>query len=382
MKFYILIILVSIGLFSCSEVKKEVVSSKPFTLSEKQLKGMNISLTATQKITIQPMVVSTGKVSMAPNSSAIISTNIRGKISEILVREGTYVTKGQPLLRISSIEFIELQQSYLSAKNEAQLLTLEFERQKKLREDNIGALADFQAVESKYYNALNTVESIGEKLKLLGVDVTEYNHKSTANVKNTLTITSPISGSVFKIKSTLGMFVDPTTDLVEVYNLEKLYVDLDIYEKDIDLVQIGQDVTIEFLNQNVPKVKGKVTFVLNAIDPMAKAIPVHASFIPPKGSNILPDMGVKALLVGKASTTPVIAVPNAALLQEGELFFVFIAMPKENATYQFKKVKVILGDSDGVWTEVKVGEGIDKGTLVVSENVYLINAERKKMESN
>lgn len=369
-------------LYSCSEEIKTETTTKSFSLNKKQMSVMNIGLSPVLKTRIQPIVVTTGKVSMAPNSVAIVSTNIRGKISEILVREGAHVAKGQPLLRISSMEFIELQQNYLSAKNDAQLMTLEYERQRKLRQENIGALAEYQAVESKYFSALNTVESIGEKLKLLGVNLDDYNDRSKANVKNTITLVSPISGSVFKIKSTIGMFVDPTTELVEVYNLDKLYADIDIYEKDIDLISEGQPVTIEFLNQNAPKVTGNITYILKAIDPAAKAVPVHVSFTPPKDVNVLPEMGVKVRIEGKASKQPVIAVPQSALLQEGELFYVFLAEAGSNESYQFKKVKVLLGDSDGKLVEIKTGEGIIEGSSVVNENVYLINAERKKVEAN
>lgn len=379
---YLYIILLSTILFSCTEEKKNEVVTKVFSLNKKQLEVMNIGLSQVLKTRIQPVVVSTGKVSMAPNSVAIVSTNIRGKISEILVREGARVSKGQPLLRISSMEFIELQQSYLSAKNDAQLMTLEYERQRKLREENIGSLADYQAIESKYFSSLNMVESIGEKLKLLGVDLNDYTDRSKANVRNTITVVSPISGSVFKIKSTLGMFVDPTTDLVEVYNLDKLYADIDIYEKDIDLISEGQEVSIEFLNQNVPKVPGIITYILKAIDPAAKAVPVHVSFTPPKDANILPDMGVKVKIQGKAGKQPVIAVPQSALLQEGELFYVFLANSKKEGEYEFKKIKVLVGDSDGKLVEIKTGEGIVEGATVVNENVYLINAERKKGDTN
>ncbi|MFN8416322.1 MAG: efflux RND transporter periplasmic adaptor subunit [Cytophagaceae bacterium] len=379
---YLYILIISSLLYSCSEEIKTETTTKSFSLNKKQMSVMNIGLSPVLKTRIQPIVVTTGKVSMAPNSVAIVSTNIRGKISEILVREGAHVAKGQPLLRISSMEFIELQQNYLSAKNDAQLMTLEYERQRKLRQENIGALAEYQAVESKYFSALNTVESIGEKLKLLGVNLDDYNDRSKANVKNTITLVSPISGSVFKIKSTIGMFVDPTTELVEVYNLDKLYADIDIYEKDIDLISEGQPVTIEFLNQNAPKVTGNITYILKAIDPAAKAVPVHVSFTPPKDVNVLPEMGVKVRIEGKASKQPVIAVPQSALLQEGELFYVFLAEAGSNESYQFKKVKVLLGDSDGKLVEIKTGEGIIEGSSVVNENVYLINAERKKVEAN
>lgn len=379
---YLYILIIASLLASCTEDVKTETTTKVFSLNKKQLEVMNIGLSSVLKTRIQPIVVTTGKVSMAPNSVAIVSTNIRGKISEILVREGAHVAKGQPLLRISSMEFIELQQSYLSAKNDAQLMTLEYERQRKLREENIGALAEYQAIESKYFNALNTVESIGEKLKLLGVDLNDYNDRAKANVKNSITIVSPIAGSVFKIKSTLGMFVDPTTELVEVYNLDKLYADIDIYEKDIDLISEGQAVSIQFLNQNAPMVTGNITYILKSIDPAAKAVPVHVSFVPPKDINILPEMGVKVKIEGKASKSPVIAVPQSALLQEGELFYVFLVEPKENNSYQFKKVKVLLGDSDGKLVEIKTGEGIVEGASVVNENVYLINAERKKTEAN
>lgn len=373
-----LTIFFGIVLSQCHSPQKESTNEPLYlTLTDKQLASMDISLASTQQQSIQPVVFATGKVALLPNSEAIISSNIAGKIERIHVIEGDVVKQGQPLLTISSMQLIELQQSYLTAKNNMDLYKQEFERQQILRKDDIASLADFQETETKYLNAKNTEESLREKLNLLGMDMRALHSKERANVINQLQIKSPINGSVFKINVTPGMSIETNTNLMNILNLQRLYADVDIYENDLDQIAEGQSVELTFINKNAAKTKGTVRKVISSIDPNSRAVKVHVDFTTLPHAIVLPEMAVKVKIVGIRSTEKKTTVPTAALLQEGELYYLYYAIP-QNGAYEFHKSKVSVGETDGYSTEITVATPLPKAALIVQKNVYLIDAESKK----
>lgn len=366
-------------LIACSKQPRqdEKLEMKYLELSENQLKSMAIPLGDLKSQSIKPVVYATGKVILLPNSEAIVSSNVSGKIENILVVEGEDVKKGQPLLVVSSMQLIELQQTYLAARNDADFMQLEYARQNELRKNNIGALSEFQTVASKYLTAKNSEESIGEKLKLLGIDLNQLKNKEMSNVVNRLNIVSPIEGAVFKLPAVKGMSIDPNTELVKLLNLTRLRADIDLYEKDIDLVREGQEVEIEFLNQSIPKVIGHIAQIIESIDPESHSVPVYVNFTPPKGKQVFPEMAIKVKITSDKGKAPKNTVPMSALLQEGELYYIYYAV-KKDSIYEFHKLKVTPVENDDVFTEIDFTEKIPANAKIIYENVYLIEAENKK----
>ncbi len=363
---------------ACQKNTSTESATSPFLeLTQEQLKSMEITLAPAKMQALQPIVFATGKVALQPNNQAIISSNIGGKIDRIFVVEGDKIQLGQPLFTITSMPLIELQQSYLAARNDMNFLKMEHERLSILRQSDIASLSEFQQVEAKYLNAKNTEESIREKLKLLGMDINQLTDKEKPNVVNSLVIRSPIAGSVFKEFVTPGSTIEPNTVLADIINLNKIYADIDVYEQDLDQIQLGQEVTIEFINKSISKTTGIVRHIVNSIDPESRAIKLHVDFTAPKGAIVLPEMAVKVKIIGKKAKEKKLTIPAAALLQEGELNYVYYAIPK-GGKWEFHKSKVNLGENDGTYTEVHFADPLPAKAEVVQQNVYLIDAENKK----
>lgn len=383
MKISVLYLFISILLLftACNQntlTNQENAFEKPkLELSTRQLNEMDISVIHLKKEPISPIINATGKVRLLPNSKALVSANIGGKVVNILVVEGENVKKGQALFTISSIELIELQQSYLIAKNQEEFLRQEFERQSELRKNNIGSLADYQKIQAEYRGAVNTIESLSEKLKLMGISLAELN-KEKSNVINSFTVTSPIDGSVFKLGATLGQRVEASTELAEIINLSKFQADIDVFEKDIDEIFEGQEVEIRFMNQSISSVKGKVFHILKSIDPESRSIPVYVNFYPPKEGIILPEMAVKVKIKGSADAELKYTVPQSALIQEGEIFYVYAASKSSDSSYQFQKIKVMIGDADHTKAQINFTNPLDEHISIVEKNAHLIDGEMKK----
>lgn len=379
MKNIIIYLTTSLLILSCQEKIQEMAAEKQFlTLTKDQVAAMDIGLAPIKNKAVMPIVFATGKIDLLPNSKAFLTSNIKGKVERILVKEGDRVKAGQPIIEITSMELIQLQQDYLAAMNEVEFLETEYERQKELRKSNVGALAEFQRKESEYFKAKNTVEAIKEKLKLLGIDMSRLVKHKTADIVNKLYIQSPINGSVFKITASIGSTVETTMPLAEIIDLSKIHANIDVYENDVDQVHVGQIVDIDFINLATPNILGKVEKILESIDPETRAIPVHVSLKIPQGSTVLPEMLLKVKITGKPTSGTKPVVSKAGLLQEGELYYVYYALPLEDGNYEFHKIKANLGESTETESEFTPGLPLPKNALLIQKNVYLVDAEARK----
>ena len=131
--------------------KKDIDS---LTLTQTQISGVNIKFAQFTPRIIKPLIYANGAIKLLPESKAEVSSHISGKVEQIFVREGMFVKKDQVLLSMSSFDALELQNEYVSAKNEAEFQKVEYERQAALKKRNMGVLADYQATRSKYQSAI------------------------------------------------------------------------------------------------------------------------------------------------------------------------------------------------------------------------------------
>lgn len=367
-------------LVSCKtelQEKSDVSLDTRLEISDEKIKEMNVVIEPCVFGNLTPVVSATGKIILPPNNDIDISSNVSGKIQKFYIKEGNYVRKGQALLSLSSMELIQIQEQFLKSQNELEFTKLDYERQLALSANNVGATKDLQEAKQKYYSAKNSVESIGEKLKLIGVELEQLTSVENPNVVNTISIKSPIDGYVFKIHATNGSYVESTTNLVSVINLDNLAADIDVFEKDLDLIQVGDQVELSLLSGKDP-ITGMVDQIINSIDPSSNSVPVIVEFKKNPTDNVIPEMSVKAKIFCKSKKNKTLLLPISSLIEEDELFYVFLA-EKTNQSWKFKKTKVLKGDNDGKNFEVLNPNEI-KGFEVVTFNAHLIDAEFRKNE--
>jgi membrane fusion protein, heavy metal efflux system len=378
-------IFVAIGLLSgCSEEKKAVEATKAsntdfLVLTESQLATLNIKFAKPDRKQIVENIYLNGKVKSLPNLSATVSSNIEGKVDKIFVVEGSMVRKGQAIMTLSSMELIELQNAYMTAESETDFSTIELDRQKELIKNNVGALVDLQTAEAKYNSCLSREKTLKAKLDLLGISITNLQDPKNANVATAVTIESPIDGYVINLPVSVGVLASVQTVLAEIVNVSELHAEIYVYDKDIDLVQDGQTVEIDFVNHALATVKGTVQSISRSIDPETKAIEVHVTFSAPKGALVLPGMSVRAIVLNKDKDVTAHAVPLSAVLREEDNYFVFgtesaIGSGKLN----IKKYKVNLGSKDENYTEVIFPNEVSDKLTIAQNNVAALEMQRKQ----
>jgi RND family efflux transporter MFP subunit len=350
-------------------------------LTPQELKTMEIELATPGTQPIVSNIYLNGKVTSLPNLSASVSSNVEGKVEKVFVTKGSIVRKGQPLMVLSSMELIELQNDYLAAKSEMDFYAVEFRRQEELIKSNVGALADFQVTEAKYNAAISREKALRAKLQLLDIDADQFKNPKTSVITPSVTIKSPIDGYVTELPVTIGMLASVQTKLAEIVDTNQLYAEIFVYEKDLDLITEGQEVEIDFINAAFDNVMGKVMSISRAINTETRAVTAFVQFAAHKGDLVLPGMNVRAVVLNKEGTKGAVTVPVSALMKEDDQIYVFAGANKPNAKGKFKimKYKVEVGSTSDTLAEIIFPNGAPPNIVVAKTNVMVLETQRRQM---
>lgn len=389
----ITLVLVSLlaGIYACSKdvaKEKSTVDKLPkvkkgiFSMSKEQLKVMRIQFAQPKKKAIESFIYLNGKVKALPNLQATVSSDLLGKIEEIYVQEGSPVGKGQALLTLRSMQLIEWQNEYLAAKSEMDYLAVEYKRQRELRENNIGALADYQMVKAKYEASQGREKALRAKLEILGVDLSSLQNPSNAKITRQIFICSPVGGYVHKLPVKVGMLASPETVLAEIVNVSELRADLFAYDKDLSFIREGQTVELDFVNEKIPHLKGKVIHIERMIDTETKAASIHVQFNTLSKENLVfPGMSVRAILKEASRNEMAYTISVAALLQDDDFFYVYATENPHAKNIVLKKHKVKVGKRNDQMAEIVFLNPVSEENLWIAQNnVMVIEAERKKQQ--
>lgn len=350
-------------------------------LSARQLESVNVELVGFETRPLRPVINATGRVSLLPDSKAGVHSEIEGHIDAIYVREGQFVQKGQTLIKLTSMEFLELQNQYLAAKSEADFLEVEFNRQEELKKSNIGVLAEYQNTEAKRNAALARIQALKAKLDLLGISTKPLDNPRTARVTPVVNVKAPISGSVYRVHKNLGTAITSNDLLVDLINPDKYEAKVFVYENDADLIRVGQAVELTFASEAIPPVVGKVQYISQSLDAENRTLTLHVNFkLPGNRRMLLSEMAVRAKIVGVTERSSPGTLPRTAILNDGEASYIFATTQPNAERIPLRKFKVQIQNQGEDFVQVDVLEKLPMNAKVANKNILALEAERKKNE--
>ncbi|SCY52220.1 membrane fusion protein, cobalt-zinc-cadmium efflux system [Flavobacterium anhuiense] len=376
----------AVTLISCSEKKteepqEEEKSTTEVALTVSQYKTVGIETGFVEDRNLNKVIKANGYTTVPPQNSAEVSTLIGGTVKDIFVLEGTYVNKGKVLATIQNLEVIGMQEDYQSAVANVEYLQLEYNRQKTLSDENVNPRKTFQEVKAKLAAERARAQAAKNKLDAL--------HVNTKGSSSVVPIVSPINGFVGKINIAKGAFANTGVSLFEVVDNSQMHLDLNVYEKDLGSISIGQVIDFVLTNQSNKSIKGKIFGINKSFSNESKTVAVHAKIDPADAKGLIPGMYVSANINITNTTVP--ALPKDAVVKNADKYFVFIeeeehaeekhehsAGEKEEAhekEIHFKAIEVMPGTTDLGFTEVKLVHDIPANARIVTKGAfYLLSA--------
>jgi Cu(I)/Ag(I) efflux system membrane fusion protein len=192
--------------------------------------------------------------------------------------------------------------------------------------------------------------------------------RRTGAVGRTLTLTSPMDGVVLEKAALQGMRFAPGETLYRIADLSTVWLLADVFEQDLGLVGPGQEASIALTAYPDRRFTGKVTFVYPTLNAATRTAKVRVE-IPNPEQLLKPDMYATVEIAALLGSTPVVAVPDSAVLDSGTRQVVLV----ERAPGRFEPRTVATGRrADG---QVEIRSGVAAGEKIVVGANFLIDAE-------
>src|SRR6266498_3584117 len=331
-------------------------------------------------------ILATGKILVSEDRMANIGPVHEGRLVRLYAGQGSNVKKGQKLADLESADIDQAEADYLKAladyENarrtsvaELKLAQATYDRTKMLYEKTITAGKNLQAAEHDLEVAKALADSTvaGTKaaltaarrhLRILGLKESDVDALvNKPNLAAVFSLTSPIGGIVVERNATIGATVGTDANLFKIIDISRVWIDANVFEKDIERVKFGQEVKVAVPAFPGSSFAGKVILISSVVDPETRTVKVRTE-VPNPDSKLKPDMFANVEIITDMHRTA-ISIPQSALLNDGGQTVVFVA-----AGSDFQKRTVTAGIQSN--HRVEILDGLQAGDKVVVKGNYLL----------
>lgn len=291
------------------------------------------------------------------DQNIILYPEFSGVLTNVYVKEGQRVSKGQ---RLAKIDDGGLSSQLAQQETQVALAKTTFERQQRLWDQKIGSEIQFLEAKANYEAADKAAQQIRSQL---GKTV----------------ITAPFSGVIDNIIAEQGQVVNQgQTQVIRLVNLNDMYVKASLPENYLNSVKIGTEVNIR-LSSIGEEYEGTVRQVGNYINPDNRTFDVKIS-IPNKDEKVKPNL-IATVQVNDYTSENAITIPESILQEnsKGETI-AFLYEPTTDSTGTAKRIVLETGLTYDNKTEVK--SGLKDGETVIVEGAKSVRDGQKVTTKN
>ena len=363
------------------------------TLTEEQIKTVGIQLGVIEQKELTATIRANGLLKVPNNNKANATSLYGGVIKTLNVQIGDYVKKGQVIATIANPQFIQLQEEYLSTASRITFAEQELSRQKELFEGNAGAKKNLQSATAELNSLRTRRASLQQQIQLMGINPGSV---SNGNLKSALVVTSPLNGTVSNVFAKIGSYVDVSSPVIEIVDNSSLHLDLNVFEKDMPMLKVGQTIHFRITNNAVEDYNAKIFAIGSSFENESKTIAAHA-VVQGNKTGLIDGMNVTAIVSLNNVTIP--AVPNDAIVNADGKYYVFVQTDKkaeehheegekegshkeseeehkeDKSSKNFEKVEVLKGVSDMGYTAVTFVNEIPANAKIVVKGAFFVNAK-------
>jgi membrane fusion protein, multidrug efflux system len=282
--------------------------------------------------------------SVEANDNIMVSAKSMGVVSQVYVREGDAVVKGQTLAQIDNSIVVR---GVEELKSSMELVNTIYEKQKNLWEQKIGT-------EVQYLQAKNNKESLDKKLATLNEQL------EMSKIK------SPITGTIDQVNIKIGENAAPGMPVFKVINGNDLRVMAKVSQAYISSIKKGNNAMISFSDYD-KKLEAPVTFVGRSIDQLSRSFTIEVKL--PSLNELRPNMTAVLRVIFKSVPNALCVPVNVVQEINGEKI-VYIAESDGKQAVARKRVVLI----DGVYdNQAQVTSGLKEGDKVITVGYQGLN---------
>jgi Cu(I)/Ag(I) efflux system membrane fusion protein len=308
---------------------------------------IGVTLGTIQEAALAMTIRTVGIVRPDETKVAHIHLKTEGWVEKLFVSfTGQKVKAGEPMLSIYSPAFFAAQREYLSALRAAK--------------SSLDKLGDQQIIEESARRRLELWDIPRETIEALG---------NTGQPGKSLTLRSPISGTVLEKKAFEGQYVMTQEELYVVADLSTVWVQAKVFEYELPHVAIGMPVTVTLPSLPMRQFAGKVVFIDPVVDEMSRTVQVRVE-LPNPDSQFKPGMFARISITHAMGTG--LTIPTSAVIRTGERDIAFRAVSASRFVPVHVKISPLRFED-----RFQVLDGLKAGDQVVTSANFLIDSESR-----
>lgn len=322
--------------------------SQPVMISAEDAQRIGVTFASVELAPLSREIRTVAQVTYDETRIKSISPKIDGWVEQLFVNyNGQPVSAGQSLLTVYSPMLVSAQEELLLAMRLTQSLS--------------GAASDART------GATDLVTAARRRLRNWDISAAEIERlERTGQAQRTMTIRSPYSGVVIEKNVLGGQRIMAGDALYKIADLSTVWVEGEVFERDLPAVRLGAAVTTEFDALPGENRGGRITYLYPTLNPETRTARVRVALANP-GLRLKPGMYATIRIEG--ASTSFVSVPRSAVLSTGERNLVFV----RRADGMLEPRNVVIGESTEDRT--RIISGVDVGETVVASATFLVDAE-------
>lgn len=302
-----------------------------------------------------------GIVAYDETRTARVSSPIAGRVVGDIAPLGARLQAGAPLAALDSPDLGQAQADYIKAQADQNLAERAFKRLQELYGQGVAPRKDFDQAQDDLERARGEAERARLRLANLGAQ--------GARADNRFILRAPIAGEVTERRINPGMEVRPDLPdpLFVLSDLGRVWVLMDVFEKDLGLIHVGREVRVKTQAFPGQVFQGVVDYISRVVDPASRTVKVRC-VLPNPDKKLLPAMYASVEVQSDPGDLAVV-VPLGSLFTEGESDWIFVALG--DGRYQKRPVKVGLRLKE----QAVISEGLRAGDRLVVDGALLLRTE-------
>ncbi|TMN66036.1 efflux transporter periplasmic adaptor subunit [Pseudoalteromonas sp. S1727] len=309
------------------------------TISPAVINNLGVRTAKVQRKALQSEVNTVGYVQYNQDQQVHIHPRVEGWLETLYVKAaGDQVKQGEPLYTLYSPQLVNAQEEFVLAVNRNNPVLI---RAAKAR-----------------LKALNVSDGFVERLQ------------TNKKVMQNITFYARQSGVVDELNVREGFYVKPGTSMMSIAQLDEVWVEAEVFERQAQLIEVGLPVTMTLDYIAGQSWRGKVDYIYPTLDAKNRTLRVRLRFNN-QDHQLKPNMFAQVSIHAKASEQQLI-VPKQAVIRTGSQDRVVVALGEG----RFKSVAVELGRSDN--NDAVILAGIKADDEVVTSAQFLLDSESSK----
>lgn len=325
---------------------------QPVVLDAESARRIGVTYVTAMMRPFERTLNAVGNVTYDETRLVNVNTKVEGWIEKLHVDfTGAPVRRGQPLLAVYSPMLVAAQEELLLARR-------------------LVDQAEAGGGERAGVNARELLESSRRRLRYWDIPESAIRRlERTGSPQKTLVLESPANGVVVEKLVVEGMRIMPGMDLYRIADLSRVWVEAEVFERDLSIVRLGQPADVTFEAYPGEVFGGTVAFINPIMAQESRTARVRVELANP-GLRLMPGMYGRVDL-SSVSGVPQLVIPRHAVHLTGARALVFLRQPDGTLVPR----TITTGAMSGA--DVVVLAGLEEGDVIVSSANFLIDAESR-----